>query len=92
MQVIMNRLSHEVMVMGIAPGASITLGFDKPLVKDADKKGEARFDCSKLIPKNLRKEIPILIKQTGENDIEHIYEIRNTKLVAKRVIEIRKEK
>ncbi len=94
MQVIMNRTSFEVVVSDLKPETSVSIQFkdEKPLNKKADEEGKAYFDCKKFIPKKLREELAIIVKEDGKNDMEFIYEIRMTKLVNKRVVEVRKEK
>lgn len=94
MKVEMNRLSNEVTISGIAPKVSVSMKFEtgKPITEKTNKDGIVIFDLSKEIPKNLRKEVIITVKEKGKSDMEHIYEIRKTKLIEKRVIEVRKEK
>lgn len=94
MQVIMNRANFEIVVGGVNPEASVTMMFkdEKPLKGKADEEGMVYFDCKKLIPKKLREEVIIAVSEKGKPDMEFVYEVRMTKLVSKRVIEVRKEK
>lgn len=94
MKLEMDRNSHMVMVTGLEKGSSVTMSFgkDKALVQDANKDGNVSIDCSKMISKHLREEVIITVKQKDQPDMEHIYEIRMTKLIPKRIVEIRKEK
>jgi hypothetical protein len=93
MKLEMNRSSHQVKITGLEEGSTVTMTFDKEAIaKDANKKGEAILDCKKYISKFLRQEISITVKQKNKNDMEHIYEVRMTKLVPKRIVEVRKEK
>lgn len=94
MQVIMNRTSFEVIIGDLNPEASVTMQFkdEKPLKGKADEEGNVYFDCKKIIPKRLREEVIISVQEKGKPDMEYVYEIRMTKLVSKRVIEVRKEK
>ena len=93
MKLEMDRTSHLVTISGIEEGNSVTVTFGKEaLAADANEEGIATFNCKKFIHKFLRKEIPVIVKQKGKNDMEHIYEVRMTKLVPKRIVEVRKEK
>lgn len=94
MKLTMDRNSHIVVVSELDKGSSVTMSFDKEkaLVQDADKDGNVSIDCSKMIGKYLRKEVAITVKQKDKPDLEHIYEVRMTKLIPKRIVEIRKEK
>ena len=94
MKLEMDRTSYVVTITGLEEGNTVTMTFgkEKALVADVNKEGIVTFNCSKLIPKFLRQEIPVTVKRKGQNDIESIYEVRMTKLVHKRNIEIRKEK
>lgn len=93
MKLEMDRTSHVVTVTGLEQGNTVTMTFGKEaLAADVNKEGIVTFNCSKLIPKFLRQEIPVTVKRKGQNDIEAIYEVRMTKLVHRRNIEIRKEK
>ena len=94
MKLTMDRLSHIVTITGLEEGSSVTMNFgkDKALVQDANKDGNVSIDCSKMISKYLRKEVAITVKQKNKLDLEYIYEVRQTKLIPKRIIEIRKEK
>jgi hypothetical protein len=87
----MNRLSFEVSVGGLTPETDIKLTIGKKeLIDSADEEGMVYFDCKKLIKSNLRSEAIFLI--ASDPPEKHIYEIRKTKLVPKRIVEIRKEK
>jgi len=94
MQVIMNRSSFEVFIGDLSPEASVTMQFkdEKPLKDKADEEGNVYFDCKKIIPKKLREEVVIAVNEKGKPNMEYVYEIRMTKLVSKRIIEVRKEK
>lgn len=94
MKLAMDRLSHVVTIKDLEEGSSVTISFgkDKALVADAKKDGIVQFDCSKLIQKHLRKEIAVTVVTKGQPKIEHIYEVRMTKLIPKRIVEVRKEK
>lgn len=94
MKLVMDRLSHIVTIDGLEKGSSVTMSFgkDKALVADAKEDGVVQLDCSKLIQKHLRKEVAVTVKQKGQSDLEHIYEVRMTKMIPKRIVEVRKEK
>ena len=94
MKLEMDRITKIIKIEDLEKGDSVTITFGKKeaLVGEANKSGVVKFNCAKLIPKYLRKEIPITVRRKGQNDIEAVYEVRMTKLVHKRDIEIRKEK
>jgi len=93
MQITMDRLSQDVFIGGDEPEATITNTYDKEVLREkVNKDGIDMFSCKKFIPKFLRKEISIVVKEKGKNDMEFIYEVRATKLLNKRVVEVRKEK
>lgn len=87
----MDRLSHEVYIGGIDKGTEVEIAFGKDVEKGkANEDGIAMIDCKKYIPKFLRKEVTVKIK--GKDNLEFIYEVRQTRMVQKRVVEVRKEK
>ena len=91
MQVTMDRLSHEVTVGGIDPDSTVEIVFGKDKLKGkVNKEGIAIIDCKKHISKNLRKEMTVIVK--GKENEEYIFEVRQTKLIPLRVVEVRKEK
>ena len=91
MQVTMDRLSHEVTVGGIDPKSTVEIVFGKDKLKaKINEDGIAIIDCKKYIPKFLRKEITVIVR--GKENMEYIFEVRQTKLIPLRVVEVRKEK
>lgn len=88
MKVAMHRMSHEVVIEGLEPETNVIMEFSKSdtLVDSADEEGKVYFQCGKLIPRYIRKEVLVKI-----GNMEHVYEVRQTKLVPKRIIEVRKE-
>jgi hypothetical protein len=96
MKIRMDRLSHIVTVSNLEKDDIVSMIFEKKTLQGkANKDGIVQIDCSKMISKHMRKEISIIIKQKNTNEkkfVEHIYEVRATKLILKKIVEVRKEK
>ena len=90
MQVTMDNLSKKITVEKLTPKDNIELLFEgeEALASVANTKGKATFNCKKLIDNNLRKEVKFIV--VGKEQFEHIYEVRATKLIFIKTVEIRK--